>query len=82
MDSLFLRLDQPDYPDSRRYDNQVDELVAQIVRAVGADMKGQPASMVYELINTHLERRLPGVPVDREPLRQAAARIAVGLPMP
>jgi hypothetical protein len=43
-------------------------------------MQGQPASMVYELINAHVERRLPGVAVNEDSLRAAAARIAVGLP--
>jgi hypothetical protein len=66
---------------SRTYENQVDKVVAQVVDTVSGEMRGQPASMVYELINAHLERRLPGAAVDQDALRDAAARVAVGLPV-
>ena len=66
--------------DPHRYSAHVDELVSQIVTMVGVEMHRKPASMVYELINAHLERRLPGVAVDQSALRESAARIAVGLP--
>jgi hypothetical protein len=59
----------------------VDEFVAGVVRSVGAEMGRQPASMVYEIIRESLERRLPGIDVDQEPLREAAARIAAGVPV-
>jgi len=66
--------------DLERYNAHVDELVSQIVNMVGAEMQRKPASMVYELINAHVERRRPGVAVDQAPLRELAGRIAVGLP--
>ena len=37
--------------------------------------------MVYELIRESVARRLPGIEVDQEPLRQAAARISAGIPV-
>jgi hypothetical protein len=37
--------------------------------------------MVYELINLRLARRLPGIEVDDEAVRDAAARIAAGVPI-
>jgi hypothetical protein len=80
VDALSLRLEHPADSDPRRYDAEVDRLVAQIVSRVGSEMQRQPASMVYELISAQVERRLPGVPVDQDALRDAAARIAVGLP--
>jgi hypothetical protein len=43
-------------------------------------MQGQPAHMVYEVLTLRLARRLPGVEVDDEVLRDSAARIAIGLP--
>jgi hypothetical protein len=63
------------------FDTGVDEVVAGVVRSVGAEMRRQPASMVYEIIRESLERRLPGIDVDQEPLREAAARIAAGVPV-
>jgi hypothetical protein len=38
--------------------------------------------MVYEMLRAHLARHLPGIQVDAEAIRDAAARIAVGLPVP
>ena len=37
--------------------------------------------MVYELIRESVARRLPGIEVDQEPLRQAAAPISAGIPV-
>ena len=50
------------------------------VRSVDADMRRQPASMVYELLRMHVDRRLPGIEVDQGFLRDAAAKIAAGYP--
>ena len=80
MDSLLMRMEHPVEEDARRFDIEVDHIVDRIVSTVSGEMRYQPASMVYELLTTHLARRQPGVPVDDEALRLAAARIAVGLP--
>jgi hypothetical protein len=58
----------------------VDELVAGVLGTVEREMRGQPAPMVLELLDATLARRLPGIGVDDEALRLAAARISVGLP--
>jgi hypothetical protein len=63
------------------FDTRVAEFVAGVVRTVGAEMRRQPASMVYEILRESVERRLPGIEVDQEPLREAAARIAAGVPV-
>lgn len=57
----------------------VDTLVGRVMERVELEMRGQPASMVLEILRETLERRLPGIWVDDELLRSAAARIAVGL---
>ena len=81
MDPISIRLNTPPTWSPGTYQNQVDKVVAQVVDTVSGEMRGQPASMVYELINAHLERRLPGAAVDQDALRDAAARVAVGLPV-
>lgn len=58
----------------------VDELVGGVVASVAADMRGQQASLVYQVLEETMARRLPGIAVDREHLRLAAAQIAIGLP--
>jgi hypothetical protein len=35
--------------------------------------------MVYEILEATLQRRLPGIDVDEESVRDAAARISVGM---
>jgi len=62
------------------YHKQVDACVLEVIRQVDGEMRHKPAHMVYELINVHLSRRLPGIDVEQEALRDAAARIAIGLP--
>jgi hypothetical protein len=57
----------------------VDQLVTGVLDSVELEMRGQPASMVLEILKETLARRLPGIYVDDELLRTAAARIAVGL---
>lgn len=57
----------------------VDEIVAGVVASVQAEMSGKPASMVLEILRATMARRLPGIAVDDEELREAAARISVGL---
>jgi hypothetical protein len=63
------------------FDTQVGQFVQQVIRSVDADMRRQPASMVYELLRIHVARRLPGIEVDQELLRDAAAKIAAGYPV-
>ncbi len=58
---------------------RIDSLVDGVMATVDAEMRGQPASMVYEILDATLQRRLPGIPVDEERLRDAAARISVGV---
>jgi hypothetical protein len=58
----------------------VDELVSGVVATVQDEMRGQPASMVLEIMRETLARRLPGIAVDDEAMRVAAARVSVGLP--
>ena len=60
---------------------RIDALVGGVLSTVDAEMRGQPAIMVYEILDATLQRRLPGIPVDEERLRDAAARIAVGAPI-
>jgi hypothetical protein len=57
----------------------VNELVSGVIAAVQDEMRGQPAPMVLEILRETLARRLPGIPVDDETLRLAAARVSVGL---
>jgi hypothetical protein len=59
----------------------LDEFVVEVIRQVDDEMRRQPAHMVYELINLRLARRLPGIEVDDEAVRDAAARIAAGVPI-
>jgi hypothetical protein len=61
------------------HQHQWDGYVAEVVRSVERDMQGKPASMVYEILNLQLKRGLPPVTVDDDLLRDAAARIAVGV---
>ena len=58
---------------------RIDALVDGVMATVDAEMRGQPASMVYEILDATLQRRLPGIPVDEERLRDVAARISVGV---
>jgi hypothetical protein len=63
------------------FDTSVEEFVVGVIRSVGAEMGRQPASMVYEILRESVRRRLPGIDVDQEPLREAAARISAGVPV-
>ena len=67
--------------DSQDSAGRIDALVGGVFAAVASDMRGQPASMVYEILDATLKRQLPGVHVDEEAKRDAAARIAIGLPV-
>jgi len=58
--------------------DRIDSLVSGVFEAVDREMRGQPAPMVYEILDATLRRRLPGVHVDDETKRDAAARISVG----
>jgi hypothetical protein len=60
---------------------RIDALVESVLSSVDLEMRGQPASMVYEILDATLQRRLPGIPVDEERLRDVAARISVGVPI-
>ena len=62
-------------------EDPVDGFVTDIIRGIDADMRYQQASMVYELMDLQVQRRLPGIAVDVERLREAAARIAFGVPV-
>jgi hypothetical protein len=64
--------------DSAEALGRVDELVGGVLLAVDSEMRGQPAPMVYEILDATLQRRLPGIEVDEEVKRDAAARISVG----
>jgi hypothetical protein len=55
--------------------------VLEVLRRVDLEMRRKPAHMVYEMLQVQLARSVPGVTVDDESLRDAAARIAVGLPV-
>ena len=64
----------------RTYEATVDVFVADLIRSVEKSMRRKPAHLIYEMLSMQLRNRLPGVEVDEETLRDAAARIAVGLP--
>ena len=74
---MNTRLDR----DSAETLGRIDELVGGVLFSVDTDMRGQPASMVYEILDATLQRRLPGIAVDEEAMRDAAARISVGAPI-
>jgi len=63
-----------------RHPTALDESVIALVRAIHGEMHRRPAHLVYEMLDVHLARRLPDAAVDRELLRDVAARISVGLP--
>ena len=73
-------LEMPGQINGPDYQRELDRFVVDVVRSVEHEMQGQRAPMVYEVLTIWLSRRLPGVAVDDEMLRDAAARIAVGLP--
>lgn len=81
MNQRLLDLDRP--VDSRPgdFDTRVEEFVEGVIHSVGVEMWRQPASMVYEILRESVERRLPGIEVDQEQLREAAARIGAGVPI-
>jgi hypothetical protein len=81
MERTFPDLDRLGVNRPADFDSRVNEFVAGVIRSVDADMRRQPASMVYEIIRVSVERRLPGIEVDQEPLREAAARISAGVPV-
>jgi hypothetical protein len=65
--------------DSAQGHELVDDLVSGVVDSVAREMRGQPASMVLEIMRETLARRLPGIVVDEETIRLAAARVSVGV---
>jgi hypothetical protein len=71
----------PDTGSPQDFEAHVERFVSGVVRSVGAEMSRQPASMVYEIIRESIARRLPGIEVDQDPLREAAARISAGVPV-
>ncbi len=81
MPSALPDLGRPDARSPQDFDTQVGEFVTGVIRSVGAEMSRQPASMVYEIIRESVKRRLPGIEIDQERLREAAARIAAGVPV-
>jgi hypothetical protein len=81
MERTLSGLGRPAPSKPQDFETRVDEFVEGVIRTVGSEMKRQPASMVYEIIRANVERRLPGIEVDQEPLREAAARIAAGVPV-
>lgn len=72
-------LEMPGEIHGASYQRELDGFVVGVVRSVEREMQRQPAHMVYEMLTLVLSRRLPGVAVDDEVLRDAAARIAVGV---
>ena len=60
---------------------RVDDLIGGVFASVEREMRGLPAPMVYEILDATLRRRLPGIEVDEEVVRDAAARISVGAPL-
>ena len=62
------------------YQRGLERFVVDVIRSVEGEMQRQPAPMVYEVLSLSLARRLPGVAVDDEAIRDAAARISVGVP--
>jgi hypothetical protein len=81
MERTLSELVRPYASKPQDFDTRVDEFVKEVIRSVDSEMSRQPASMVYEIIRESVERRLPGIEVDQEPLREAAARIAAGVPV-
>ena len=73
-------LEQTGGDNTAEFYEQLDAFVVEVIQHVDREMRGQPTPMVYELITLHLARRLPGIDVDQEVIRNAAARIAIGLP--
>ena len=63
------------------YEATLDVFVTDVIRGVEEDMRSKPAPMVYEMLSMQLGKRLPGAEVSDEVLREAAARIAAGLPV-
>lgn len=74
-------LEMPGEINGPTYQRGLEGFVLEVIQSVERDSQGQPAPMVYELLLLSLARRLPGVEVDKEALRDAAARIAVGVPV-
>jgi hypothetical protein len=79
MEHPLLDLDRPGAQRPRDFDTMVDEFTEEVVRSVEGEMQHQPASMVYEILRLSVERRLPGIEIDHERLRDAAARISAGV---
>jgi hypothetical protein len=73
-------LEMPGEINGPTYQRGLEGFVIEVIRSVEREMQRQPAHMVYELLSLSLARRLPGVAVDDEAIRDAAARIAVGVP--
>jgi hypothetical protein len=81
MERTLYEIAHPAATEPQDFESRVDSFVEGVIRSVGAEMRRQPASMVYDIIRQSVERRLPGIEVDQEPLREAAARIAAGVPV-
>jgi hypothetical protein len=81
MERTFPDLDRLGVNKPGDFDSRVNEFVLGVIRSADAEMRHQPASMVYEILRISVERRLPGIEVDQETLRDAAARISAGVPV-
>jgi hypothetical protein len=81
MDDGAYAIQHPVVTHSQSQYDGLDAYVVDVIRTVDLDMRRKPAHMVYEMIDAHLSRRPPGVVVDREVVRAAAARISVGMPV-
>ena len=75
----YARALQPE-SNGPEYYQQLDVVVVDVIRHVESDMQRQPASMVYEMITASLQGRVPGVRFNDAVLRDASARIFVGVP--
>ncbi len=80
MDSGLYAIEHVVVAGSPTYDD-LDEHVVEVIRGVDLEMRRQPAHRVYEMIDARLSRRSPDVVVDLDTLRDAAAKISVGMPV-
>jgi hypothetical protein len=81
MEQTLEILGRPTPSRPQDFETTVGAFVDELIRSVATEMRWQPASMVYEIMRVSVERRLPGVDVEQEQLRDAAARISAGVPV-
>ena len=72
--------EQPVEYNGREYPSHLDEFAVEVIRSVGEEMQRKPAHMVYEILTLRMARRLPGIAIDQALMREAAAKIAIGVP--